>query len=160
MRSNATLSIEWVRPELEPERWEYFNHPAKQPFYQRHAIDWDQLSAAFYHGALTPYPRGAAIAGIPVELSFHSYDDYARYLARAKRGYRLNYSRMEEELQRRGELTLPAPIIITCGGGALLFSGYRRLCLAWNLGMVPAVWLVRLSNGRDVADAAKTANIC
>lgn len=160
MRSNSKLTIDWVRPELEPERWEFFSHPAKQPFYQRHGVSWEQLCAAFDRGLLTPYPRGGAIAGIPVELSYHSYDDYARYLARAKRGYRLNYSRMEEELQRQGTLTLPAPIIIACNGCALLFSGYRRLCLAWNLGMVPAAWLVRLDNGADIAEAAKSANIC
>lgn len=49
---------------------------------------------------------------------------------------------MEESLQRRGTLTLPAPIILQCGDEALLFSGYRRLCLAWNYGMVPFVWLL------------------
>ena len=147
MRSSSTLTIDWIRPELEPEQWEFFSHPAKQPFYQRHAVSWEQLCAAFNHGELTCYPRGGAIAGIPVELSHHTYDDYARYLARAKRGYRLNYNRMEEELQRHGELTLPAPIIIASHGEALLFSGYRRLCLAWNLGMAPVVWLVRLDHG-------------
>jgi hypothetical protein len=49
---------------------------------------------------------------------------------------------MEDALQRQGTLTLPAPIILQCGNEALLFSGYRRLCLAWNYGMVPWVWLL------------------
>ena len=76
--------------------------------------------------------------------SHHSYDDYRRYLAKAKRGYRLNYNRMEEALQRNGNLNLPAPVVLNAGGEALLFSGYRRLCLAWNYGMVPYVWLLTL----------------
>ncbi len=81
---------------------------------------------------------------MPVALSYHTYDDYSRWLARAKRGYRRNYSRMEEALQREGELTLPAPVVLCCAGEALLFAGYRRLCLAWNYGMIPYVWLVTL----------------
>ena len=36
------------------------------------------------------------------------------------------------------------PIIIEADGEALLFSGYRRLCLAWNYGMVPYIWLVSM----------------
>jgi hypothetical protein len=80
-----------------------------------------------------------------VALSYSSYDDYARYLARAKRGYRRNYSLMEDALQRQGNLTLPAPVVLQCGAEALLFSGYRRLCLAWNYGMVPGVWLLTVT---------------
>jgi hypothetical protein len=80
--------------------------------------------------------------GIPVSLSYSSYDDYSRYLAKAKRGYRRNYTKMEEELQRCGTLNLKAPIILVCGNEGLLFSGYRRLCLSWNYGMVPFVWVV------------------
>jgi hypothetical protein len=82
-----------------------------------------------------------------VTLSYSSYDDYARYLAKAKRGYRRNYSLMEDALQCQGALTLPAPVILQCGNEALLFSGYRRLCLAWNYGMVPCVWLLPLREG-------------
>lgn len=143
-RSVSSLSIEWTEPELAGEEWEFSRHPAKQPFYQRHGITWETLAAAFPAGRFTPYPRGGDIVGIPVTLSHHCYDDYARYLARAKRGYRLNYSTMEEALQCAGSLTLPAPIILRSDGEALLFSGYRRLCLAWNYGMVPHVWLVTL----------------
>jgi hypothetical protein len=51
---------------------------------------------------------------------------------------------MENQLQRLGTLTLPAPIILQCNGEALLFSGYRRLCLAWNYGMAPCVWLMEI----------------
>jgi len=144
MRSASSLVIDWIRPELAVEEWEFFHHPAKQPFYRQHGISWELIAAAFTAGALTPYPRGGEIAGIPVALSHHSYDDYARYLAKAKRGYRLNYNRMEDTLQRSGRLTLPAPIVLQSGGEALLFSGYRRLCLAWNYGMVPYVWLISL----------------
>lgn len=144
MRSRSTLAISWVRPDLAEEQWEFFSHPAKQPFYRRHGIGWEQIRSAFEVGQLEPYPRADRIAGVPVALCYHRYEDYARYLAKAKRGYRLNYARMETELQRLGSLTLPAAIILRCGGEALLFSGYRRLCLAWNHGMVPAVWLVTL----------------
>ena len=72
------------------------------------------------------------------------FEDYRRYLAKAKRGYRLNYNKLEEALQRAGELRLPAAIVLQAGNEALLFSGYRRLCLAWNYGMTPCVWLVPL----------------
>jgi len=68
-------------------------------------------------------------------------------LAKAKRGYRRNYSLMEESLQRLGTLTHPAPIILQCGGEALLFSGYRWLRLAWNYGMTPSVWLMSVTRG-------------
>ena len=57
---------------------------------------------------------------------------------------RLNYNKLEEALQSAGELTLPAAIVLQAGNEALLFSGYRRLCLAWNYGMTPFVWLVPL----------------
>lgn len=145
-RSGSTLIIEWTEPDLAEEEWEFFHHPAKQQFYQKHAIDWEALAAGFAGGRLTPYPRSAEIEGISVLLSHHSFEDYARYLAKAKRGYRLNYSRMEDALQRSGSLLLPAPIIIESGGEALLFSGYRRLCLAWNYGMTPYVWLLSMRN--------------
>jgi hypothetical protein len=144
MHSASNLTIDWTRPELAGEQWEFNHHPAKQPFFLRHDITWDQIEAAFTAGQLTPYPRGSQIDGIAVAGSYHTYDDYCRYLAKAKRGYRLNYNRLEEALQRDGHLTLPAPIIIRCTTEALLFAGYRRLCLAWNYGMVPAVWLVTL----------------
>jgi len=143
-RSSSSLAIEWIEPELAGEEWEFYQHPAKQAFYRQHGITWETLAAAFPEGRFAPYPRRGDIDGVPVTLSHHSYDDYARYLAKAKRGYRLNYNRMEEALQRAGSLTLPAPVILRAGDEALLFSGYRRLCLAWNYGMVPHVWQVTL----------------
>ncbi|GFE56609.1 hypothetical protein [Geobacter sp. AOG1] len=145
MLSTSNLTIEWVKPDIASERWEFSNHPEKQGFYLRHNIGWDQILSGFDAGRLVAYPRAGLINGVPVELSYSSYDDYARYLAKAKRGYRRNYSLMEESLQRLGTLTLPAPIILQCGDEALLFSGYRRLCLSWNYGMVPCVWLLPVS---------------
>ena len=145
MRSTSALSINWLKPDLMNEEWEFSRHPDKQEFYRRNSIDWGQLLSGFEAGSLTPYPRSGCISGTPVALSYSSYDDYTHYLAKAKRGYRQNYSRMENELQRNGSLTLPAPIIVQCGGEALLFAGYRRLCLAWNYGMIPFVWLLPVS---------------
>ena len=142
--STSTLSIHWIKPDLHEEQWEFSLHPAKQEFYRRHAIGWDQIVAAFGHGYLEPYPRSDRIRGIPVALSYHTYGEYSTWLARAKRGYRKNYTKMEEALQHSGSLTMKAPIILARHGEALLFSGYRRLCLAWNYGMVPYVWLVSL----------------
>jgi hypothetical protein len=142
MQSASSITIVWKQPDLTEEQWEFFHHPDKQGFYVRHGISWEQILSGFEDGLLTPYPRSENIGGTPVALSYSHYDDYARYLAKAKRGYRRNYSLMEEALQRQGSLSLPAPIILQCNGEALLFSGYRRLCLAWNYGMVPFVWLV------------------
>jgi hypothetical protein len=147
MRSTSSLTIQWVKPDISAEQWEFAGHPDKQGFYQRHAIGWEQILSGSDAGCLVPYPRSDRLDGIAVALSYSSYDDYARYLAKAKRGYRRNYSLMEDALQRQGALTLPAPIILQCNGEALLFSGYRRLCLAWNYGMVPCVWLLKV-NGR------------
>lgn len=144
MLSQSTHTIDWIMPGITGEQWEFFHHPDKQEYYCRHGIGWDRILSAFDGGRLTPYPRSNRIMGIPVTHSYYTYDDYARYLAKAKRGYRKNYARMEEALQRSGTLTLPAPIILQCDDVALLFSGYRRLCLAWNYGIVPFVWLVRL----------------
>lgn len=146
-RSASTLWVEWRQPELAAEQWEFFHHPAKQAFFQRHAIQWHDIMKGFPGGALHPYPRSAWIDGIPVSGSYSSYDDYAFYLAKAKRGYRQSYARMEQALQRDGNLLLPAPIVLVCNNEGLLFSGYRRLCLAWNYGMIPCVWLVGLERG-------------
>jgi hypothetical protein len=145
MRSTSSLTIEWIKPDITAEQWEFFGHPDKQGFYLRHGIDWVQILSGFDNGLLTPYPRSENINGIPVVLSYSSYDDYTRYLAKAKRGYRRNYTLMEDALQRQGSLTLPAPIVMKCNGEALLFSGYRRLCLAWNYGMAPCVWLLQFT---------------
>jgi hypothetical protein len=142
MRSTSTHQVVWLKPEIAEEQWEFFHHPAKQDYYLRQGIDWEHLLAACDRGRLVPYPRSNRLMGMPVALSYDSYDDYAKYLAKAKRGYRKSYAKMEEELQRSGTLTVKAPIIVRCDGEALLFSGYRRLCLAWNYGMVPYVWLV------------------
>ena len=144
MLSASGLTIQWVKPALDEEEWEFFNHPAKQGFYQRHGIEWERLSSAFDGGNLEPYPRSDRIKGITVCGAYHQYDDYSRFLAKAKRGYRKSYNAMEASLQRTGSLTMKAPIILCCREEALLFSGYRRLCLAWNYGMVPWVWLVPL----------------
>lgn len=146
LTTTSSLTITWVPPDLAEEEWEFFHHPVKQEFYLRHGIDWQRLSTAFARGRLVPYPRGEILAGMPVRLAYAAYDDYARYLARAKRGYRLNYNRLEEALQRAGTLVVKAPIVLACADEALLFAGYRRLCLAWNYGMVPAVWLVPLTD--------------
>lgn len=135
MHSRSSLTIAWTRPDLEGERWEFFHHPAKQPFYRRHGIDWERLTAAFEQGKFVPWPRADRLGGIAVELAYAGYDDYLTYLAKARRNYRLNYNRMELALQRDGTLTLPASIVLCCAGEALLFSGWRRLCLAWNYGM-------------------------
>ena len=142
MRSNSSLNIKWIKPDITAEQWEFTHHPAKQDFYRRYTISWQNILECFEFGQLTAYPRSDLIDGIPVELSYSSYDDYASYLAKAKRGYRRNYSLMEEALQRLGTLQLPAPVILLCDDKALLFSGYRRLCLAWNYGMAPCVWLL------------------
>jgi hypothetical protein len=144
MLSASGHTIQWLRPDLGEEGWEFFNHPHKQDFYRRHGIAWEGLSSAFDRGGLEPYPRSDRIRGVVVSGAYHRYDDYAKYLAKAKRGYRKSYNAMEESLQRDGSLALKAPIILCCGEEALLFSGYRRLCLAWNYGMVPYVWLVPL----------------
>jgi len=144
MISDSALKIHWVQPDLQEERWEFFNHPAKQGWYQKHAVTWEQIESSFAAGQLVQYPRAAQIGNIPVALSYHSYDEYQTYLAKAKRGYRKNYSRMEDSLQSDGVLTLKAPIVLNNANEGLLFSGYRRLCLAWNYGMVPYVWLVSL----------------
>lgn len=149
MLSRSTLTINWEKPDLHGEEWEFSRHPAKQGFYQRHGISWERLLDAFDRGGMVPYPRSGDLHGVPVGLSYATYDDYTVYLARAKRGYRKNYSRMEEMLQRAGNLTLPAPIILFSADEALLFSGYRRLCLAWNYGMVPHVWQVTLDAPQD-----------
>jgi len=141
MRSHSTLTISWLPPDIATEAWE-FTHPAKQPFYLRHALKWEVLLAASAGGDLVPWPRSPLLAGVLVEQGYSDYADYQKYLARAKRGYRLNYSRLEEELQQDGSLQLPAPVVLVCGDEALLFSGYRRLCLAWNYGMIPYVWRV------------------
>jgi hypothetical protein len=142
MRSSSSLAIEWLKPDISIEMWEFTHHPAKQDFYRRHSISWENIVESHECGRLSPYPRADRIDGIPVELSYSRYDDYTRYLAKAKRGYRRSYSLMEEALQRLGTLTLAAPVVLQCGDQALLFSGYRRLCLAWNYGMVPWVWLL------------------
>lgn len=142
MQSVSSHKIEWRRPDILSEQWEFFSHPAKQEYYRQHGIDWEQLLESSGNGRMAPYPRGDRVEGATVALSYSSYEEYARYLAKAKRGYRRNYAKMEEELQRAAQLILPAPIVIDCNGDALLFSGYRRLCLAWNYGMVPYVWLV------------------
>jgi hypothetical protein len=144
MISPSTLTVTWLKPDIEEERWEYFNHPAKQEWYRSHAVTWEQIVSRFDGGRLVPYPRADTIGEIPVALSYHSYDEYQIYLARAKRGYRKNYSRMEDALQSAGSLALKAPIILCSGGEGILFSGYRRLCLGWNYGMTPYVWLIRL----------------
>ena len=148
MLSNSALTISWLKPDLQEERWEFFNHPAKQDWYSQQSVTWEQIESRFDSGRLVLYPRSALIGEIPVALSYHSYGEYQTWLAKAKRGYRKNYSRMEDALQSAGTLTLKAPIILAGAGAGLLFSGYRRLCLAWNYGMIPAVWLVSLGNNQ------------
>lgn len=144
MISPSTLAISWVKPDIEEERWEFFNHPAKQEWYRSHDVTWERIVAGFDSGTLVAYPRAATIDGMPIAFSYHSFEEYQTYLAKAKRGYRKNYSRMEDALQSAGSLTLKAPIILCDEEEGLLFSGYRRLCLGWNYGMVPYVWMVRL----------------
>jgi hypothetical protein len=144
MRSMSSLAISWIKPDISDEQWEFAHHPAKQEFFLRYGITWERLLQSSESGDFEPYSRGSHILGIPVALSYASYEDYVRYLSRAKRGYRRNYTQMEDDLQRSGSLALPSPIILQAGREALLFSGYRRLCLAWNYGMVPYVWLVKL----------------
>lgn len=144
MLSRSTHTITWIKPVLAEEQWEFFHHPDKQAFYRRHGLDWERLGAAFEQGELTPWPRSERMGDLPVHLAYHTYEDYLKYLSRARRGYRINYSRMENDLQRHGGLTLKAPIVLCGAEEALLFSGYRRLCLAWNYGMVPGVWRVPL----------------
>jgi len=144
MVSHSMLTITWVKPDIEEERWEFFNHPAKQEWYRSHAVTWEQITSRFDDGSLVSWPRSATIGKIPVALSYHRYEDYQTNLARAKRGYRKNYSRMEDSLQNDGSLVLKAPIILSSCGEGVLFSGYRRLCLGWNYAMIPYVWLVQL----------------
>jgi len=151
MRSHSSLTITWLPPDVAAEAWEFSHHPAKQPFYLCHDLRWEVLLAASATGALVPWPRSPLLAGVVVEQGYTDYEDYQKYLARAKRGYRLNYSRLEETLQRDGSLHVPAPIVLVGGGEALLFSGYRRLCLAWNYGMIPYVWRVQIPAPRPDA---------
>ena len=145
MISNSSITISWLSPDIDEERWEFFSHPAKQEWYRLHSVNWETIISSFGSGRLIPYPRSGRIAEIPVALSYHSYEDYQTYVVRSKRGYRKSYSKMENDLQSTGDLAIKAPIILTCNGDGLLFSGYRRLCLAWNYGMIPYVWLVEIT---------------
>lgn len=144
MVSTSALTISWLQPDLQEERWEFFNHPSKQEWYRQHEVTWEQIESCFESGRLTAYSRSAFIDQVQVALSYHSYSEYQTYLAKARRGYRRNYSKMEDALQNEGKLQMKAPIILVNAGEGLLFSGYRRLCLAWNYGMIPYVWLVKL----------------
>jgi hypothetical protein len=141
MISSSNLTISWLPPDIEEERWEFFSHPAKQEWYNSHAVTWEQIVSGFDNGTLVPYPRSASIGDIRIALSHHRFMDYQTFVARARRGYRRNYSKMEDDLHGAGTLALKAPIILISNGEGLLFSGYRRLCLAWNHGMIPYVWL-------------------
>lgn len=143
MDSSSTLYIRWLKPDIEEERWEYFNHQAKQDWYRSHSLTWEQIVTHFESGSLVAYPRASTIGDIRIALSYFRYEDYQTYLAKGKRGYRKSYSQLETALQSKGTLSLKAPIILCCGDEGLLFSGYRRLSLGWNYGMVPYVWLVR-----------------
>lgn len=145
MISNSTLTIRWLQPDIEEERREFFTHPAKQEWYRLHAITWEQIASSFESGTLVPYPRSGRIGEIPVALSYHTHNDFTAYVSRAKRNYRKSYSRMEDDLQSNGNLAVKAPIVLVSDGDGLLFSGYRRLCLAWNYGMIPYVWQVRIA---------------
>lgn len=147
MLSAASLTIDWLTPDIHEESREFFTHPAKQEWYRSHAVTWDRIVSAFNSGELLPYPRSGRIGEIDIVNSYHRYDDYQACLVRARRGYRKNYTQMESDLQRGGSLTIKAPIILACNGEGLLFSGYRRLCLAWNYGMIPYIWLVKVNNG-------------
>lgn len=149
MTSNSALTINWLVPDLEEERWEFFNHPDKQEWYRLHNVSWEQLVSNFDAGRMIQYPRSGRIGDVPVSLSYHKYSDYQKYLARAKRGYRRNYSLMEDDLQNSGSLDIKAPVILSSNGDGLLFSGYRRLCLAWNYGMIPYIWLVDVSKSQE-----------
>lgn len=146
-QSQSVLRLEWQPPDINEERWEFFDHPAKQPFYRQHQITWESLGTAAAGGNFLAWPRGECCGGVTVRLSYSSYDDYLTYLRRAPRNYRLNYQRMEQALQSTGMLILPAPIVLFGSEEGLLFSGWRRLCLAWNYGMVPYIWAVRLRPG-------------
>lgn len=157
MLSNSTLSITWLPPDIEEERREFFTHPAKQEWYRLHCVTWEMITSGFGSGTLMPYPRSGRLGGICVSNSYHTYEDYQTYLARAKRGYRKHYSRMEDDLQYNGSLNIKAPIILCCGADGLLFSGYRRLCLAWNYGMIPYVWLVELSGSHAISEKVHSA---
>jgi hypothetical protein len=95
MISDSTLTIKWSKPDLYEEEWEFFRHPDKQDFYRQHNLEWEHFLSVFDAGCLEPYPRSNMLNGIPVSLSYSSYDDYSRYLAKAKRGYRRNYTKME-----------------------------------------------------------------
>lgn len=139
--SASSLTVDWQIPDILSEHLE-FGHPAKQEFYLKHNITWETLSNAASQGIMVPCKRDGLIEGIPISLCYHTYDDYLHYLAKAKRGYRKSYDRMEKMLQREGNISLPAAIIVAAGSEALLFSGYRRLSLAWNYGMIPYVFLV------------------
>ncbi len=77
MISVSSLTIRWSKPDLSEEEWEFFHHPDKQDFYRRHNLDWERLMSVFDAGHLEPYPRSDMLNGIPVSLSYSSYEDYS-----------------------------------------------------------------------------------
>jgi hypothetical protein len=77
MLSTSSLTIQWVKPDIATEQWEFDGHPEKQGFYLRHKIGWDQIESVFDAGRLVAYPRSERIEDVPVALSYSSYDDYA-----------------------------------------------------------------------------------
>lgn len=147
MLSASSLVINWLPPDIEEESREFFTHPAKQEWYRTHAVTWEKIVTAFATGRFAPYPRSGRIGEIEIALSYHTFEDYLKYVLHARRGYRSNYSKMESALQSAGNLSIKAPIVLMNNSEGLLFSGYRRLCLAWNYGMTPYIWLVDLADG-------------
>ena len=142
MLSASSLTINWLPPDIEEEMREFFTHPAKQDWYRLHDVTWEKILSGFDTARLVPYPRSDRIGGIEIAHSYHTFEDYLEYVLHARRGYRRNYSKMENDLQSAGTLSIKAPIVLTVNGKGLLFSGYRRLCLAWNYRMIPYIWLV------------------
>lgn len=56
--------------------------------------------------------------------------------------YRKSFDSMESELMEKGEITLPAPIVLNFSGALYLFSGNRRAILAVKHGLPLSVWMV------------------
>lgn len=140
--SGIQYKINWVKPDISSELGEYFENEVTKKFLHKNGIVFNtekELLSALETGKLTPITKDQLKGGInftltPEELKEEFSDPV----------YRKNYMIMKNLIEKKGTISLPAPIVLNVNGELYGFAGNRRINLSFEYNLPLKVWLVNL----------------
>ena len=142
MKFKDYIKVNWTKPDFKDEAGEYFENEPTKDYLKSKDIEFKTEKELF------DFLQKGKMTQISAKELSKNYENLSLTDAEFKDdmkdpAYAKSYNSMEKELEDRGTITLPSPIILKVGTTATYygFAGNRRINFAINNNLPLTVWL-------------------